>query len=310
MKEKQLLEWIPGCFSQGQDVIVGPGDDCAVIDFHLEKYYLMAVDQVIAETHYFSDSTSPAQIARKLLNRNISDIAAMGGVPAHALLSMSITPEKPKSWFDTFFTQMAQEADKWNISICGGDIASTEDGKDTFSLSITGWVEKKSLCLRKGAQSNDILFATGCFGNSLESGHHIDFIPRLKEARFLAAAFTNTMIDVSDGLLIDAARIAENSNIGLMLNTHIIPCRQNASLEAALTDGEDYELLFAVSPLKARALLDQWSFANTKLTAIGTFSQDIKKGAVIDSNANILYDNCFCEFRKSGFDHFAETQNT
>lgn len=304
MKEKQLLDWIPDRFQQGQEIVIGPGDDCAVLHFGLKKYYLMAVDQLTADTHYFADSASPSQIAKKLLHRNISDIAAMGGQPAHALLAMSIVPGKHKNWFQAFFRTMAEEAKKWNISICGGDIASTESGKDSSALTITGWVEKKALCVRSGARSRHILYATGCFGKAFETNHHLEFTPRLEEARFLAGYFTNTMIDVSDGLLLDAARIAESSKIGLILDTDKIPARNNATLEEALTDGEDYELLFTVPADKAEDLEKKWPFKNTPLTAIGKFTKKVRAGTVMDMSAEVLYEYGLCQFRKPGFDHF------
>jgi thiamine-monophosphate kinase len=304
IKEKELLEWIPNCFQQGHDVLVGPGDDCAVLDFGLEKLYLLAVDQLTADTHYIQAVTSPAKIAKKLLYRNISDIAAMGGMPAHALLAMTLASGKDKAWFREFFESMAEEAKKWNISVCGGDISSTQTDKDTSSLTITGWVEKQALCLRSGSQNGDVLYATGCFGNSFNTEHHLDFTPRLEEARFIAGDFTNTMIDVSDGLLLDAARIAESSEIGLTLELDKIPARNNAAIEKMLTDGEDYELLFAVHPDRAELLEDKWPFKNTPLTAIGSFSKEITSGIVKDSTGKIMYESGLCLFHKAGFDHF------
>ena len=303
MKEKQLLKWIPECFQQDDDVIVGPGDDCAVLDLGVDKLYLLAVDQVTAETHYLDDSTPPAKIAQKLLRRNISDIAAMGGAPAHALLAMTLSPGKNKAWFEEFFNSMAKEAEKWNISICGGDISSTETGKDCLSLTITGWVEKDALSLRSGAKEGDILYATGCFGNSFNTEHHLNFIPRLEEARFVAGDFTNTMIDVSDGLLLDSARIAESSNIGLILDTEKIPARNSASIEAILTDGEDYELLFAVSPETVELLESKWPFKETQLTAVGHFTGEVSSGTVKDSTGKTIYESGACPFNKAGFEH-------
>jgi len=312
IKEKQLLEWIPDVFQQGDDVIIGPGDDCAVLDFGLDRLYLLAVDQLTADTHYLQATTSPAQIAKKLLHRNISDIAAMGGVPAHALLAITLAPGKEKAWFEEFFRAMAEEAEKWSISICGGDISSTATGKDSASLTITGWVENQALSLRSGANDGDILYATGCFGESFKTEHHLNFIPRLEEARFIAGSFSNTMIDVSDGLLLDSARLAESSKIGLMLEVDKIPLRNNAELKAALTDGEDYELLFAVPAEKAENIEQKWPFKETPLTAIGKFTKEIFSGTVENSTGEIIYspvqapsrNNASCKaYSNPGFDH-------
>lgn len=303
MKEKELLKRIPKYFQQGDDVLIGPGDDCAVLDFGLERFFLLAVDQLTADTHYLDDLTPPAKIAKKLLHRNISDIVAMGGMPVHALLAMTLSSGKDKIWVEEFFNTMAEEAKKWNISVCGGDISSTDTGKDCLSLTIAGWVEKDALSLRSGAEVGDILYATGCFGDSFNSQHHLNFIPRFKEARFVAGNFTNTMIDVSDGLLLDAARIAESSEIGLILDINKIPARNNASTEAVLTDGEDYELLFAVSPDKTELLESKWPFKKTSLSAIGLFTKEINSGMVNDSAGKILYENGSSIFSKAGFEH-------
>ena len=303
MKEKQLLEQIPQIFTQGNDIMVGPGDDCAVLDLGTDRLYLLAVDQLGGGIHYAAATTSPAQIATKLLHRNISDIAAMGGLPAHALLTLSIVPGKDDNWFGEFFKTMAELSENWHISLCGGDISASAGKYDTFSLTISGWVEKEALCLRSGAKDGDILFATGCFGDSFSSGHHLDFIPRLEEARFLAGKFTNTMIDDSDGLLLDASRIAESSKIGLVIDTEKIPARNNASIVKMLTEGEDYELLFAVAASKADVLQKDWPFTDTLLTAIGHFSEKIMPGTVQDKSGETVYEPGSTSFHQAGFDH-------
>lgn len=304
MKEKQLLELIPQIFTQGKDVMVGPGDDCAVLDLGSDKLFLLAVDQLGAGIHYAQETTSPAKIAAKLLHRNISDIAAMGGFPAHALLSISLVPGKDDKWISEFFETLAEQTKKWHISLCGGDISASGGKNDSFSLTITGWVEKEALCLRSGARDGDILFATGCFGDSFSSGHHLDFFPRLDEARFIAGKYTNTMIDVSDGLLLDAARIAESSKIGLVLETEKIPARNNSSIVKMLTEGEDYELVFAVPANKAASLEKGWPFTNTPLTAIGYFAEKLMSGTVQDKSGKMIYESGSCSFHQAGFDHF------
>ncbi len=290
MNEKDLLDRIPNIFPQRGEVLIGPGDDCAVLDFGLDKFYLMAVDQLVSDIHYKKSSAFAAKIAKKLLNRNLSDIAAMGGVPAHALLTMTLSKATASDnyWIDEFLNTLAHEAEQWNISVCGGDISSTNADTDSFSLTITGWVAKESLSLRSSAKFEDLLFATGLFGNSFSSGHHINFTPRVEAAKFLAGAFTNTMIDVSDGVLLDSARLAEMSKLGLCLNPEAIPPRNNANIAQRLTDGEDYELLFAVHPEKAVFLINEWPFDDIPLTQIGVFNHETP-GVVKDRFGNILF---------------------
>ncbi len=305
MNEKDILDKIPNIFPQRGEVLIGPGDDCAVLDFGLDRLYLMAVDQLVSDIHYKKSSAFAAKIAKKLLNRNLSDIAAMGGVPAHALLTMTLSRETAADnyWIDEFLDTLSHEAGHWNMSVCGGDISSTNADTDSFSLTITGWVAKESLCLRSSAKPGDLLFASGLFGNSFSSGHHINFTPRVEVSAFLAGAFTNTMIDVSDGVLLDSARLAEMSNVGLCLNPEAIIPRDNANIEQRLTDGEDYELLFAVQPEKSELLIREWPFDDIPLSQIGVFERDTP-GVVRDTCGKTLF-NGGSTTHNHVYDHFA-----
>ena len=269
MNEESFVRKLSALFPQSPDVTVGPGDDCAVLDFGTADLFLAAVDQVISDVHYTKES-SPEAVAGKLLKRNVSDIASMGGVPTHALLSLAVNP-MDEDWLLAFHQGMAKAAAAYGISIIGGDMAKLFTAGQALSLTILGKVERGKLCLRSNAGEGDLLYATGEFGNSFRSGHHLDFTPRLPEARFLAGDFTCAMQDVSDGLVKDAARMAEASGLALQLEPERIPLRTGASLESALTEGEDYELLFAL-PARLRTRLERaWPFPDTELTCIGQF---------------------------------------
>ena len=249
----------------------GPGDDCAVLDTN-KGQILLAVDQLIAGVHYSEKETSPAEIAAKLLKRNISDIAAMGGSPAHALVAMALADGKNPEWHRKFFESLAKTAEYYEMDVRGGDVASNPGGNDTFSLTIIGHPPPRGPVPRNKAKKNDALFATGAFGRSFTTKHHMNFLPRVKEGAFLANGFANAMIDVSDGLLIDATRIADASNLSLNIQTESIPRRDNATTEEALNDGEDYELLAAVPEEMTEKLLEKWPF-ETPLTRIGRFNE-------------------------------------
>ncbi len=240
-------------------------------------------DQLIEGIHYEKGS-SPAKIAKKLIRRNMSDIAACGGAfSLFALCTVALGERVVDNhkWFNEFFCSLGREAKKWNLSICGGDIAKIASGENTvLSMTIVGETSEKRLCRRSGAEDGDILFCTGEFGNSFRSGHHLDFEPRIKEAEFLAGKYSNTMIDVSDGFLLDAGRLAEASGRSLILSTEALRLRDGATLKSALSEGEDYELLFAVSKRKSKTLMKTWPF-KTKLTAVGTFALG-KVGRVFD----------------------------
>jgi len=292
MNEESFVRKLAALFPQSADVTVGPGDDCAVLDLGTPDLLLAAVDQVISDVHY-TRGTSPAAIAGKLLKRNVSDIAAMGGVPTHALLSLAVNP-MDEGWLLEFHRGMAAIAAQYGISVIGGDMAKLFAPGEALSLTILGKVERNKLCLRANAKAGDLLYATGEFGNSFRSGHHLQFTPRLKEARFLAGEFTCAMQDVSDGLLKDAARMAEASGLALELEPDRIPLRAGASRESALTEGEDYELLFAV-PENLRAELERrWDFPDTPLNFLGRFVPGTP-GAV----CGLPFDQS-----KTGYDHF------
>jgi thiamine-monophosphate kinase len=301
LKELSLLEFIPKFYKMGDEVIVGPGDDCAVIDLGLDqKYFLMAVDQLNPNIHYLENLTSPEQIADKLLKRNISDIAAMGGKPTLALTAASFKKDKNDSWCLRFLKALQKTAQEYNISICGGDISSAEL-QDSFSLTINGWVNKDSLCLRSNAKNEDVIFVTGLFGNSFDSQHHINFTPRLQEANFISENFPGAMIDVSDGLLLDATRIAIMSSIDIILTTDNIPLRNGANLNNALTDGEDYELLFTINPEDVDEFEKTWPF-KTKLTKIGECISNDSPGKILNHHGVIL-NNFNSQNNSAGFEH-------
>ena len=299
MNEEDFTKKLAGMFAQGPDILVGPGDDCAVLDTGSDRLLLAAADQVVSSVHYL-EGCPPAYAARKLLHRNISDIAAMGGVPTHALVTLALNPVD-EIWLTDFHSSLAETAAAHGVSVIGGDIARLFTKGEVCSLTILGNVERGKLCLRSGAKTGDLLYATGAFGNAFHSGHHLEFKPRLEEARFLAGRFTHAMMDVSDGLLKDAARIADASGCALVLDPLRIPLRRGATIEGALGDGEDYELIFALPPPLSEELEAAWPFPETPLSCIGRFT-DGAPGAV--SGLEHLKWNKL----KTGFEHFHEKE--
>ncbi len=299
MTENEILKNAFGHLGQAGNIVLPPGHDCAAVETAGGLLLIGTADQLIEGIHY-EKGTAPAKIARKLLARNLSDIAASGGAGRlFALCTVALGGEEDcGKWFGQFFRALGREASRWKVSVCGGDIArNARNGNTVLALSLFGETSRKKLCRRSGARPGDILFATGEFGNSFKSGHHLDFTPRLEEAEFLSGRYTNTMIDTSDGLLLDAGRIAEASGLGIRLDTAMIPFRKGATLESALGEGEDYELLFAVREERSRALTRNWPF-RTSLTPVGSFAK-IAKGSIISSDGEDL----LAKFAK-GYDHF------
>lgn len=301
MKEKDFLNSIFPLLRQGEDIIVGPGDDCAVIDIgDSQNYFLLAVDQLISNIHYDHETTMPEKAGAKLLKRNISDIASMGGTPSHALITLAMGNQY-QDWLKRFYIGLSQEANKWGISICGGDIAKIPNQTIFIStLSITGKVNKNKLCLRKNLCIGDSIYITGSLGNSFNSEHHLDFIPNVKEAEFLAGKYTNAMMDISDGLLLDLQRMAEASNLTIQISSKNLPARSNdLTLKNLLTDGEDYGLIFAVKPSLEEELLHQWPFEEVKISKIGQVLPLGYASIVNEQNQNLID-----LFTTSGWDHF------
>lgn len=278
MKENEFLKKIIPMFKQNSDVIVGPGDDCAVLKIYgsEDEYLLYAVDQVVSDVHYLFDGDDPELVGRKLVKRNISDIAAMGGEPFSAVLTAAVSSNFER--LEKIYRGIAKESELWNMSVCGGDYSSIKTpGAEVFTLSILGKVKKEKLCLRSSAKEGDCLFATGKFGNSFNSKHHLTFTPRLEQSRFLAGKYTNAMMDVSDGLLMDLKRLAEASKVTMSLFTDKIPLRDGTeSIRDALTDGEDYELIFSVRSELTDNLIKEWPFKDIELSKIGIVLNQIE----------------------------------
>jgi thiamine-monophosphate kinase len=299
MSEKKILQMAFRYFIQGKDTVLPPGHDCAVIRFGKNNLLAVTTDQLIENIHY-KKNTPPGALAVKLLRRNISDIAACGATPLFAFtnIALNVSGEKAERWFNEFFRELGKESLKWKISICGGDIAKiAKSAPAVLGMTLIGQAKENVFCARNGAGTGDVLFCTGGFGNSFKSGRHLNFVPRLAEGRFLVGKWTRTMIDVSDGLLIDASRLAEASGKGLLIFPDKIPLTKGADLKSAFSDGEDYELLFAVPTKKADSLMSSWPF-KTKLSKIGTFTSE-RRGNIFDPSGN----NLLKKF-SGGYEHF------
>ncbi|HOF74509.1 MAG TPA: thiamine-phosphate kinase [Syntrophales bacterium] len=255
------------------ELVIPPGDDCAGFREAGGSLLLIAADQVVEGRHFLDEgafASSPQQVGRKLLARNLSDIAAMGGTPLYCLSSVALGSRHGAAWLDRFFDGMLDLARRWDTHLIGGDLARGA-GKTVASLTIVGRAVESRVLRRSGAGDGDGFWATGLFGRSFPTGHHLEFEPRLAEARWLCEqGFASAMIDVSDGLLIDAGRLCRASGVSLFLDVGAVPRRgTGTSAEQALSDGEDYELLFSVPKEKERRLGREWPFRDLPLTRIG-----------------------------------------
>ncbi len=240
-----------------RDVRVGIGDDCAVVDGAKPGFFGLLKCDACVEGVHFTPRTGLDLVGRKVMARNISDIAAMGGNPRFALVSAAIPKGISDSGRRKLYDGLTRTARRHGCEIIGGDTSSSKSGL-FVSVFVYGEVEKELLMLRSGAKAGDYVFVTGKLGGSIR-GKHLNFEPRLAEARWLAKNFKPTAaIDLSDGLGGDLRRIAEQSRVGFEIFADQIPRSPGASLKNALYDGEDYELLFTARPAVGSKLLRSW----------------------------------------------------
>lgn len=270
-----LIKRLAKNFRLDKSVVKGSGDDTAVIKWTKNKYMLFTCDMVIEDVHFSRKKATPFQIGWKALGRNLSDIAAMGGVPRYAVVSLGISSDKNVSIAEGICKGIKILADRFGVNIVGGDMA--ESKKIIIDISVVGEVEKNKVVLRSGAKIGDLIMVTGSLGGSIK-GKHLSFTPRVKEARSMLKHFKiNSMIDISDGLALDLYRITKASGTGACIYEESIPLSKDAArLSNALYDGEDYELLFTLNPREAERLLkSNFSRAGTRVSLIGEITDKI-----------------------------------
>jgi len=256
------------------NVVLGPGDDCAVIGGPRDRVWQLLKTDCVIEGIHFTRDTEPKRVGWKALCRAISDIAAMGGEPAHALLTIALPLDLELPWIDAFYAGVRKAARQYRVAIAGGETARSP-GPIFINVALTGNVERRQCILRSGGKPGDAIYVTGRLGGS-PAGRHLDFVPRVIEARWLANHFRpHAMMDLSDGLGADLPRLAAASACGYLLERELIPTTAGTATDQAISDGEDYELLFAVAPSMRTGLESAWrrKFPRLPLTRIGQLIQ-------------------------------------
>jgi thiamine-monophosphate kinase len=257
MKENDFLEWI---YSQGgfdaRKVIVGPGDDMAVVKFPRDEL-LVAVDQVLDGVHFDLSRHGPKAAGRKAMARNLSDIAAMAALPVGAVASVSLPKNFTQKQAQQIYLGLREIGDEFDCPVVGGDV-STWTGPLAISVTVfaqpagaTGGVKP---VLRNGGRAGQAIFVTGELGGSWHTERHLTFKPRVTEAIVLALRYKiKSMMDISDGIAKDLRRMCKASGCGAEIFAAQLPIHADATagrkidpLDAALFDGEDYELLFTI----------------------------------------------------------------
>ena len=282
MNEFELIARLTQSLPTNATTVVGPGDDCAILDLGFPDRWLLFKTDAIVEGVHFNATAPPGKVGHKALARCLSDFAAMAGTPTHALITLALPTNFKVDFIEAIYGGMNALAARHRVAVVGGE-TTTNPERLLISLAVLGTAQKGKCPLRSAAKAGDAIFVTGELGGS-RSGKHLDFEPRLAEAVWLADNFSiHAMMDISDGLAGDLPHILKASGVGAELLSDAIPvsraaklaARANSSakppLLAALTDGEDFELLFTAASHDAVPLLDAWKerFPALRLSCIG-----------------------------------------
>lgn len=264
--EFSLIDWIRRQTKASQSTILGIGDDCAIVRPPPDSDWLVTTDMLMDGRHFRLEHDGPEAVGFKALGVNLSDIAAMAGVPVAAVVAVALPKAHAVALAQGIHAGMAPLAQRYGVDIVGGD-TNAWDGPLVISITVLGETTARGPVRRSGAVPGDTILVTGPLGGSLKSGRHLRPQPRLLEALALhQAAPLRAMIDISDGLASDLGHILEESGgLGAILDADAIPIHPDAAslsgddprspLDHALNDGEDFELCVVVSPDDASRLL-------------------------------------------------------
>jgi len=317
--ESELIErYFRGCGAERADVVLGIGDDAALMRVPGGCELVAATDTLVAGVHFPPDSPAES-VGHRALAVNLSDLAAMGARPAWALLALTL-PQVDEAWLEGFATGLGELARTHAVALIGGD---TTRGPLCISVQLLGFVPAGAALTRSGARAGDVLFVSGTCGDAaaglaLEQ-RRLQAPPEARSwlrERFLFPTprvalgeelrrFASACIDVSDGLLGDAGKLASASHVGAELAWNELPVSEpltallgeRRARELALTGGDDYELCFAVPPANIARLLMQLPPQEWRYTRIGALRA--APGAVVVRDGTVM------EFSHSGYQHFS-----
>jgi thiamine-monophosphate kinase len=303
--EFELIAHLTSGLASHEDVRLGVGDDCAIMDLGGDQLLLATCDSQVEGVHFTLQTSSPEQIGRKALAVNLSDIAAMGGVPRFALVSLLIPSHLSLEILEEIYRGLRQEAEHFATTIVGGNIARAGSGSSlTIDITLLGSVMRDRAITRSGARPDDLLCVTGYLGDSAAGlftllhpertyspgardqvcAVHRTPHPRIAEGRILSQfgpQVITSMLDVSDGLSGDLAHLCERSQVGVrveLARLPLSPAIHTIAYEAgqdpwqwALHGGEDYELLFTVARGYEQEVIEAVQAATgTLVTVIGS----------------------------------------
>lgn len=272
--ENALLEKLSRFLPVGKRVVAGSGDDAAIVRGPASGDLLVLKTDCVVENVHFDNNAAPEAVGWKAMMRSLSDFAAVSGIPEFALITLMVNRARKVAWVSGIYRGLARAARLFDVSIVGGE-TSAAPRMAAISVCVVGRVEKNRWVSRRGGKAGDDLFVTGRLGGSIR-GKHLRFVPRIEESRWLTENFRiHAMMDLSDGLGADLPRLAKASGVGFQIDNTALPRTPGASVKNAISDGEDYELLFAVSPDDSQKLQAEWrrKFPRLKLTRIGVFNR-------------------------------------
>ncbi len=253
-------------------VAASEGEDAAAIEYG-DDYLLFAADGIMESLV----NTDPFYAGYFAVLVNVNDIAAMGGTPLHALVTLFVHADRPVSQVEGIYRGMGRLARQFGISIAGGESSGLPEDGLIISVALTGEVAEGKAVLRSTARAGDLLAVTGVLGGSFPTGHHLSFIPRVREGGVLAASgLATAMMDLSDGLGTDLPRLAAASGLGFRIHAELLPVRPGFTAAQAAGDGEDYELLVTFRPgdRERVARLAAEHFPETPFTVIGEMTTE------------------------------------
>ncbi len=275
--EDRLLDQLLPHLPLGKMVVAGAGDDCAVVKMPAGRNFLVLKTDCIVEGVHFLPGANALDVGWKAMMRPLSDFAATSAVPQFALMTLIASKQTEAAWVKKVYRGLSRAAKRFEVSIVGGETSSTP-GPIAISVSVVGFVEKNRWVSRRGGRVGDDLFVTGQLGGAIKQ-KHLQFIPRIAESRWLTKNFSvHAMMDLSDGLGIDLPRLARASKVGFKIEMKNLPLTRGAKIDDAISEGEDYELLFAISPRQSNRLQTEWreQFPKLSLTRIGQLNRKSK----------------------------------
>lgn len=303
--EDDLIARLTSGLRMDEKVHCGPGDDCAVLySTRTDWLDLLKTDAVVEGVHFLTGE-DPEAVGWKALARPTSDIAAMGGLPTAAVVTIIAARDLQVATVEGWYRGLQKGAEAFGVSVVGGETSATNSDSSVISVAMTGRVEAGRCIYRSGAKRGDAILVTGRLGGSLASGRHLNFTPRLTEARWLTGHFKlHALMDLSDGLAKDLPRMMKLSGTAFRVDMDSLPCHQGVDSQAAVGDGEDYELLFTLPQEQVPDLLIAWQKQfgdDPPLTLIGEVSAVDAESSESPASSTTMTTNSLT----GGWEHFA-----